>query len=93
MAPSTRCAAADSPLSSPSHQADPPSSLQIAFITNSVVAALAIALCLILRFFLARDNARMDREEAELYGDDEKDAGSDGVSRMAPAQKQIRYVL
>ncbi|GAA5937202.1 hypothetical protein JCM3775_001578 [Rhodotorula graminis] len=65
----------------------------IAFITNSVVAALAIALCLVLRFFLARDNARMDREEAELYGDDEKDAGSDGVSRMAPAQKQLRYVL
>lgn len=66
---------------------------QVAFITNSVVVALAIVLCLVLRFFLARDNARMDREEADLYGDDEKDTGSDGVSRIAPAQKQPRYVL
>ncbi|GAA5903953.1 hypothetical protein JCM8208_001738 [Rhodotorula glutinis] len=65
----------------------------IAFITNSVVTALAIALSLVLRFLLARDNARMDREEAEFCGDDEKDVGSDGLSRMAPEQKQLRYVL
>ncbi|GAA5849610.1 hypothetical protein JCM9279_007288 [Rhodotorula babjevae] len=65
----------------------------IAFITNSVVAALAIALCLVLRFFLACDNARMDREEAELCSDNEKDIGNDLASRIAPEQKQVRYVL
>ncbi|GAA5911304.1 hypothetical protein JCM8208_004326 [Rhodotorula glutinis] len=65
----------------------------IAVITNSVVTALAIALSLVLRFFLARDNARMDREEAEFCGDNEKDVGSDGLSRIAPEQKQLRYVL
>ncbi|GJN87585.1 hypothetical protein Rhopal_000540-T1 [Rhodotorula paludigena] len=62
-----------------------------AFITNSVMTAVSITFCFILRYFLKRANTQMDREEAEY--DDEKEANSDGVSRIAPVTKKIRYVL
>lgn len=65
--------------------------MQTAFITNSVMTAVSITFCFILRYFLKRANTQMDREEAEY--DDEKEANSDGVSRIAPVTKKIRYVL
>jgi hypothetical protein len=54
------------------------------------MTAAAIALCLTLRFLLARDNARMDREEAEH--DKASEDGSELASR-APFERKPRYVL
>ncbi|GAA5860919.1 hypothetical protein JCM8547_003888 [Rhodosporidiobolus lusitaniae] len=62
-----------------------------AFVTNSIMTAVAIALCMILRVLLARENARMDREEAELY-EKADEAGSELASRVQYDRKP-RYVL
>jgi hypothetical protein len=53
------------------------------------MTALSIALCMSLRFLLARDNARMDREEAEY---EKADDGSELASRI-PFERKPRYVL
>ncbi len=59
-----------------------------AFVTNSIMTAVSILGCFILRWCLARNNAQMDREEAQmLEGSSEKDIA------LAGGQKKIRYVL
>lgn len=62
-----------------------------AWITNSVMTALAIAVCLTLRVLLKRDNDRMDREEAE-HDKASLDGGSEIGSRVM-FEKKPRYVL
>ncbi|GAA5892665.1 hypothetical protein JCM6882_000551 [Rhodosporidiobolus microsporus] len=62
-----------------------------AFVTNSIMTAVAIALCMGLRFLLMRDNARMDREEAE-YDSKADEAGSEMASGR-PFERKPRYVL
>ncbi|GAA6004505.1 hypothetical protein JCM10207_000757 [Rhodosporidiobolus poonsookiae] len=58
-----------------------------AFITNSVMTAASILFCFILRWCLARDNAKMDREEETLSTEDaEKNGG-------APLIRKPRYIL
>ena len=52
----------------------------VAFATNSVMAAMAIAGCLVLRWCLARENRKMDVSEAD------REVEQNGV-------KNIRYVL
>ncbi|GAA6034267.1 hypothetical protein JCM8097_003815 [Rhodosporidiobolus ruineniae] len=61
-----------------------------AFVTNSIMTAVAILLCMTLRWLLARDNARMDAEEAEQEKSD--DLSSEFASRM-PFERKPRYVL
>ncbi|GAA5820965.1 hypothetical protein JCM11251_001898 [Rhodosporidiobolus azoricus] len=62
-----------------------------AWIVNSIMTAVAICLCMTLRFLLNRENKKMDAEEAEL---DQKadEAGSEMASRMQYERKP-RYVL
>lgn len=50
----------------------------IAFATNTVMAAVAVVFCLLLRFCLARENQKMERLE---------------VADREDARKRIRYVL
>ncbi|EAL19325.1 hypothetical protein CNBH0190 [Cryptococcus deneoformans B-3501A] len=54
---------------------------QTAFATNSVMAAVAILFCFVLRFFLKRGNAKMDREDAEAE------------ARGEASEERVRYVL
>jgi hypothetical protein len=54
----------------------------MAFATNTAMAGLAVLFCLILRFFLVRENKKMDEREAM------------GLDEEAGEQIQrIRYVL
>lgn len=57
--------------------------LKLAFATNTVMAAIAVGTCLVLRVLLARENKAMDKKEAEATNEVELDT----------ARKQIRYVL
>lgn len=57
--------------------------LQVAFATNTVMAAIAVCTCVILRYCLLRENKAMDNKEREARNEEE----------LGLAQKQIRYVL
>ncbi|GAA5859557.1 hypothetical protein JCM8547_006138, partial [Rhodosporidiobolus lusitaniae] len=64
----------------------------MAFSVNAAMVGVSIAGCFVLRFLLARSNARMDREEGIT-----SDGASDGVdvekSTISPIVRQPRYVL
>ncbi|GAA5898681.1 hypothetical protein JCM6882_000895 [Rhodosporidiobolus microsporus] len=62
----------------------------MAFITNSIMAAVSILFCFVLRWCLARANARMDRDEQIASGEASEDVEKKSV---APFAKQPRYVL
>lgn len=55
----------------------------MAFATNTVMAAIAVCTCFVLRFLLARENKMMEKREAEATTEEELEA----------ARKQIRFVL
>jgi MFS family permease len=55
---------------------------QIAFVSNTIMSAVAVLFCLILRWCLARENRKMEREEAE-----QTEMSQEGASM------RIRYVL
>ncbi|GFZ46503.1 hypothetical protein JCM24511_04750 [Saitozyma sp. JCM 24511] len=57
-------------------------SYTIAFVTNTIMSAVAVLFCLILRWCLARENRKMEREEAE-----QTEMAQEGASA------RIRYVL
>ncbi|RSH95731.1 hypothetical protein EHS25_000823 [Saitozyma podzolica] len=57
-------------------------SYTIAFVTNTIMSAVAVLFCLILRWCLARENRKMEREEAE-----QTEMSQEGASM------RIRYVL
>jgi uncharacterized OsmC-like protein len=57
--------------------------LQVAFATNTVMAAIAVCTCIVLRILLKKENAEMDRKEQAAETEEE----------LAMARKQIRYVL
>ncbi|WWC86577.1 uncharacterized protein L201_001454 [Kwoniella dendrophila CBS 6074] len=59
-------------------------SYHLAFTVNTVMAAVAVVFCLVLRWCLQRENARMDKLEQVEGADSE---------RAAPSQDRIRYVL
>lgn len=66
-----------------------------AFVTNSIMVAISITFCAILRFCLARNNRQMDMMEAadaERSDNKETESTSEGATAATP-QKQIRYVL
>ncbi|KAI5478410.1 putative nicotinamide mononucleotide permease [Pseudohyphozyma bogoriensis] len=63
-----------------------------AFVTNSIMTAISILFCFVLRYCLARNNAQMDREEAadhEAYAS----ASSETKSDAGPLVKKVRYIL
>lgn len=61
----------------------------MAFTTNSIMTAVSILFCVLLRYCLKRNNAQLDREEADAAL--EKDIGEDKTT--GGFIKKPRYVL
>jgi len=61
----------------------------MAFTTNSIMTAVSILFCVLLRYCLKRNNAQLDREEADAAL--EKDIGEDRTT--GGFIKKPRYVL
>ncbi|KWU45903.1 putative nicotinamide mononucleotide permease [Rhodotorula sp. JG-1b] len=64
-----------------------------AFITNTVMTAVSITACFILRYCLKRNNAQMDRQEVEDMETASRSDGDKETGIIPLPQKQIRYVL
>lgn len=56
---------------------------QIAFTTNTIMAAIAVCVCLVLRFCLKRENRLMNEAEESAETEEE----------LEQARSRIRYVL
>lgn len=67
--------------------------LQTAFITNTVMTAVSITACFILRYCLKRNNKQMDRQEVEDMETASRSDGDKETGIIPLPQKQIRYVL
>lgn len=64
----------------------------MAFATNSAMTAVSILGCFVLRFFLARSNRQMDREEGDSAVNSVE--GHDiEKSTVAPVVKKPRFIL